>query len=266
MNRDELEERIAGYLHWDYKFEFDNGATTPAFNRRLINRQEQRRRYFFDALVGLFGGSLRGKRVLDLGCGVGFWSLQAIEAGADFVLGVDAQRTPIDQAKLVFDAKDIDPGQYRFEQGNLFDCHLSGHFDVVLCVAVLEQVAKPVELFELMTGSGAEMIVIDTEVARGAASSFEVDKPRKQIDRGIALIPTRAAISELAGEFGYKAVPLARNMTDYAGMDDYRRLRRLAFLCSKSKSLGSLAAEKPWSPPWLPAALDPRRGLRRLLG
>ena len=37
------------------------------------------------------------------------WSLQALEAGADFVLGVDAEQMHVDQANLVFEAKGADP-------------------------------------------------------------------------------------------------------------------------------------------------------------
>ncbi len=266
MNRDELEERIARFLHWDYRFEFDNGAATPLLDGRMVNRHEQRRRYFFDALLRLFGGSLRGQRVLDLGCGTGFWALHAMDAGADFVLGVDAERTHIEQASLVFEAKGIDPAHYRFEHANFFECDLSAPFDVVLCLAVMHQVSKPVELFELMTGLGPEIIVVETELLRVASSFFEVSTQRKPVDHRIALIPTREAMMELAGEFGYNTVPLARNITDYTGMEDYRRQQRLAFFCSKSRSLDALPVEEPWVTPWWLAPLDPRRGLRRLRG
>jgi SAM-dependent methyltransferase len=264
VNRAQLEERIAEFVNWDYRFEFDNGATTPLLDRRMVNRQEQRRHYFFDALLRLFNGSLSGQRVLDLGCGAGFWALQAIDAGADFVLGVDADQTRIDQANLVFEAKDVDPARYRFERENIFQCDLSADFDVVLCLSITHQISKPVELFELMTGVGADIIVIETELSRAASSSFEVSVPRKAVDHKIALIPNREAVVELAGEFGYRTVPLALNITDYRGMDDYRRQQRLAFFCSKGRSLDVLAVEEPWLTPWWLAPLDPRRRLRQL--
>jgi hypothetical protein len=73
-------------------------------------------------------------------------------------------------------------------------------------------------------------------------------------------------VIELASEFGYNTVALARNMTDYAGMDDYRRQQRLAFFCSSGKALDVLAAEDQWITPWWLAPLDPRRGLQRLRG
>ncbi|MGH2699183.1 MAG: DUF1698 domain-containing protein, partial [Actinomycetota bacterium] len=56
----------------------------------------------------LCGGSLRGKRVLDLGCNAGFWSLEALDRGADFVLGIDGRDMHIEQAEFVFEVKEID--------------------------------------------------------------------------------------------------------------------------------------------------------------
>jgi ribosomal protein L11 methylase PrmA len=41
--------------------------------------------------------------VLDLGCNAGFWSLAAIDAGADLVVGIDGRQMHIDQANLVFE-------------------------------------------------------------------------------------------------------------------------------------------------------------------
>lgn len=80
----QLRERVAIFPRWHYEFDL-NGVRTPIFNHRHVNRHEQRKNYFFRPLVRLCGGSLSGKRVLDLGCNAGFWSLMAIEAGADYV-------------------------------------------------------------------------------------------------------------------------------------------------------------------------------------
>jgi SAM-dependent methyltransferase len=265
VNPDQLETRIAEFVSWTYRFEFDNGVSTPLLDRGMVKRQEQRRHYFFDALIDLFGGSLSGLRVLDLGCGCGFWALQAIEAGADFVLGVDADETQIGQAQLVFEAKGIDPSRYRFIRENIFAADLSGHFDVVLCLALMHQISRPVELFELMCGVGAEIILIETALARSTSSSFEVSSPRKPVDHNVALVPSRAAVIELACAFDLSTVALARNMTNYAGLDDYRRQLRLAFFCSSGKPLDTLAAEDQWITPWWLTPLA-QRGMKRLRG
>ncbi len=267
METGELKERIAAFPRWHYRFEFDGGVSTPMPDPGMVNRHEQRRRYFFAALLRLMGGSLQGRRVLDLGCNAGFWSLEAVEAQADFVLGLDARQDYIEQASLVFEAKGIDPRGYRFEVGDLFEHPIEESFDIVLCLGLLNVVAKPVELFELMAGVGAETIVIDTGLSRVPSAFFELSRllePRNAVGSDIVLIPTRDAVVELAGRFGYNTVALALNITDYTSMDDYRDDRRLAFICSKGGSVSTLAAEPPMPPnAWLAAAARTARRVRR---
>src|SRR5438874_11343056 len=86
----DIATRIASFPRWHYEFELD-GHLTPIFDPAYANRHRQRRRYFFDALLHTCGGSLKGLRVLDLGCNAGFWSLAAIEGGCDLVYGVDGR-------------------------------------------------------------------------------------------------------------------------------------------------------------------------------
>lgn len=269
MESDALERRISQFARWHYRFEFDGGVATPLMNLELINRHEQRRRYFFTALLDLYGGSLQGQRVLDLGCNAGYWALQAARAGADFVLGIDAERECVEQAELVFEAMEIDGARYRFEHGDVFTQALTERFDVVLCLGLIDHVARPVELFERMVAVGADVIVIDTGLARVGSSYFELaalHRGRHPAAPSIALIPTREAVLELAQCFGYSAVPLARNMTDYTGLKDYRDRRRLAFVCSKNRSLQELPVEQPAPASWWLRALDPARRMSQLRG
>lgn len=267
MQPHEIEERIAAFPRWHYRFEFDEGVSTPVSHRGQINRHEQRRRYFFDALLSVTGGSLAGQRVLDLGCNAGFWSLQAVEAGADFVLGVDGIQTYVDQANLVFEAKGIEPSRFRFEQGNIFAHELGERFDIVLCLGLMEHVSKPVELFEIISGVGAQIVVIDTTLSHARSSFFEVSSvqdPASAVDHPLVLIPTRQAVIELATQFGFNAVPLAHQIEDYQGLTDYEQEGRLAFICSKSVSLEQLPRAKPPSVlPWW-AAMIARKGRARL--
>jgi tRNA (mo5U34)-methyltransferase len=249
----QLRERIASFPRWNYRFQFDNGVSTPVADRRWINRSEQRRRYFFEPLLRLTEGSLRGRRVLDLGCNAGFWALNAAEANADFVLGVDFQQEYLEQAELVFEAKGIDRARYRFERADILTHEFKEKFDLVLCLGLMDHLCKPVELFELMAGVGAELIVIDTEVSRARSSLFEVSHlydARKVPGEGLVLIPSRRAVADLAKRCGYATVALALNVTDYAGMEDYRRERRLAFICSNGPDLSGLPSQQTSIIPW----------------
>jgi SAM-dependent methyltransferase len=267
VETEELEDRIAAFPRWQYRFEFDGGVRTPVASEAQANRHTERRRYFFDALLRATGGTLAGRRVLDLGCNAGFWSLQAIEADADFVLGIDGREQAIEQARLVFEAKGVEQQRHRFEVGNLFEHPIAESFDVVLCLGLLDVTARPLELFELMSATGAELLVIDTGISRITPAVFEVSSlsdPNNAIDHTITLVPSRRAVVELAAQFGYSTVALAHEMLDYSGLDDYRRGRRLAFLCSRSKPLHGLAEAPAQTPlPWWAASLDPRELLRR---
>lgn len=266
MQVDELESRIAAFPHWYYRFEFDGGVATPVPDSSIANRQRQRRAYFFEPLLELCGGTLAGRRVLDLGCSAGWWSLQALEAGADFVLGIDALPMHVEQAKLVFEAKDAAAERYRFETADVFEYVLAERFDVVLCLGLIDHVAKPVELFELIAASGAELVVIDTEISRARASVYEVDTvpdPDRAAAERMVLIPSRTAVAELAEQFGYETAPLAQNMTDYTGLGDYRRQRRLALICSNGTSLDGVSSETRKPLPWWVDALGAGRAASR---
>jgi SAM-dependent methyltransferase len=260
VEADELRTRIAAFPRWHYRFDFDGAISTPVSNRGLINRQRQRYSYFFERLLSVTGGSLSGRRVLDLGCNAGFWSLAASESGAEFVLGVDLSEEYIEQAKLVFEAKGVARERHRFIVGDVLSERFDRPFDVVLCLGVIDQLDRPAELFELISATGARLVVIDTIVSRARTSLFEMTRlydARNAAGDGLVLIPSRSAVSDLAARHGFRTVALAQNITDYSGMGDYRRERRCAFICSRGEDLGSLPAEhRPRLIPWW--VRDPR--------
>jgi tRNA (mo5U34)-methyltransferase len=250
MDPTELQSRIQQLGRWHYRFEFDGGITTPIWSDDRVNRHEERSHYFFDRLLEVAGGSLRGRRVLDLGCNSGFWSLKAIEAGAEFVLGIEGRPMHVDQANLVFEAKGIEPGRYRFELGNVLSHPVSSDFDVVLCLGLLYHVAKPTELFEVMACSGADILVIDTRVSNAPGRCFEIrheptDDPRNGLEHEMIFIPTRQAVATLAREFGYRTVPLAIDMASTEGMKTFEARRRVAFICARKTDLSGLLRETP---------------------
>jgi SAM-dependent methyltransferase len=268
VDAQELQDRITAFTRWQYRFEFDGGVRTPVASEAQANRHIERRGYFFDALLELTGGTLEGRRVLDLGCNAGFWSLAAIDAGADFVLGIDGREEPIEQAQLVFEAKRVSPERFRFEAANVFGAGPSEKFDIVLCLGFLDVTARPLEAFELMSATGADLIVIDTGISHVSSAYFEVSSltdPLNAVDHTLTLMPSREAVVELAREFGYTTVALAHEMGDYSGLEDYRRGRRLAFICSRETPLGALSPAPAQSLlPWWASSLNPRELLGKV--
>jgi tRNA (mo5U34)-methyltransferase len=250
VNETELLERVESFPRWHYQFDL-NGVRTRIWDPKHVNRHEQRKSYFFAPLVQLCGGSLAGKRVLDLGCNAGFWSLLAIEAGAEFVLGVDGRTMHIDQAKLVFEVKGVEASRYRFELSDVFDLDLTEEdpFEVVLCLGLLYHVSKPVELMERLSAWNSDLLVIDTDLVSTRRPSFQlisenVGEPRSAVDRGLALIPSSKAVARLAREFGYGSVKMLRpRFTSWEGSSSYRNGSRRAFICAKRTPLDGLDQE-----------------------
>ena len=103
--------------------------------------------------------------------------------------------------------------------------------------------------------------MIDTVVSHSTSATFElsrVDDPHARAEQLRVLLPSPHAVLELARDFGYKAVALAHNMTDYSGMDDYRERRRLAFICARgprAAGLTALAARRGIEERWLSSAM-----------
>ena len=210
-----LAERVAAFPQWHYAIDLGGGVQTPVFRPQNVNRHTQRSRYFFDALVRLCGGSLAGRRVLDLGCNAGFWSLKALEAGADFVVGVDGRQMYIDQAELVMEAKGIEPSRFRFEQANLFAWEPGEQFDIVLCLGLLYHVARPVELLERCARWGQDLLVLDTNLSQMTGSAVQIVKespsnPRSSVEYELVMRPTRQAVIDLTRVVGFQSVAVLR--------------------------------------------------------
>jgi 2-polyprenyl-3-methyl-5-hydroxy-6-metoxy-1,4-benzoquinol methylase len=272
-----LRERVASFPQWHYEIELDD-VRTPIFDPAHVNRHAQRKRYFFEPLVRLCGGSLAGRRVLDLGCNAGFWSLAAVEAGAEFVLGIDGRQMHVDQANLVFDAKGVAPARYRFELADIFDLELQEEpFDIVLCLGLLYHVSKPFELMERIAGWNSDLVVIDTTLDNRVRGPYfrvvgqDLDDPRSAVDRPVALHPTSEAVARLADTFGYRSAMLQPRFTRWEGSTSYRDGRRRAFICAKqtpltgldTQAVGANAGASPPRPAARPSSSARLRGRLR---
>ena len=249
MNDAQILDRIHSFSRWHYQFEIA-GHRTPISRTDKVNRHNQRKNYFFRPLVDLFSGTLAGKRVLDLGCNAGFWSLCAVEGGCDYVLGIDGRQMHIDQAEFVFAAKGVDRERYDFCRGNVFDLlgENLGRFDIVLCLGLMYHISKPMTLLERISSVNTDLLVIDTELSQWGGSTFQVrhdslDQPLSAVDYELVLVPTRTAVLDLMRQFGYRAVVLTPRFSDYTGARDYRDNYRRAFIGAKESDLMGLTAE-----------------------
>jgi len=104
-------------------------------------------------------GDVRGKRVLDAGCGGGFYSLWLSEKGAK-VLGIDSSEEMINIAKRKASRKKLDA---KFLVGDVSNLKIEdGVFDLVLSTLVLmdeKELDKAVSELVKVTRNGGDIIV-----------------------------------------------------------------------------------------------------------
>ncbi|MHC4319376.1 MAG: class I SAM-dependent methyltransferase, partial [Planctomycetota bacterium] len=120
-------QQVYGRL-WDA---FDAGSYVEEVDRILAER--------FDR-SGFELATVRGKTVLDMGCGSGRFTLALARAGADRVIGVDLGRQSLDEADRIATGAGIDNVQ--FIAADVLDLPFDDEaFDFVFCNGVLHHTA-----------------------------------------------------------------------------------------------------------------------------
>lgn len=236
-----IQQKINSFFRWHYQFNL-GGILTPIHEKSWINRHYQRKHYFFDPLAKK--GFFAGKRVLDLGCNAGYWSLCAIEAGCKYVLGIDAREMHIRQAELVFRIKNIPIEKYRFVQENIFEYlkNFTDQFDIVFCLGILYHVCKPMELLENIARINTHLLLIDSTVLNTESSLIELRQeplgdPRMSADHELVFLPSPKAIKDMVTTLGYDCYALKPQFDNWEGCEDFLGGNRLAFVCVKHKDL-----------------------------
>jgi SAM-dependent methyltransferase len=161
--------------NWGYWFSLGSGESTfrggreqGAQERRSRQRMLYRMNAINGAIAALYGGDLGGKRVIDLACNHGAFSLDLIARGAAFARGVDLRPENIAKARLL--AQHLEIENVEFEQSDIYE--ESGQQEIVLCLGVLYHVTRPYELVELCYRLSTEMAVVDTTTHREPFSGF----------------------------------------------------------------------------------------------
>ena len=109
-------------------------------------------------------GSLKGKRVLDISCNSGFWSIQCALLGAE-VVGFDARTEMIAQANLIKSIIGIDNVSFRvLDFKDLCPQLLDGTFDIVLNLGVMYHLPDPLETLRRTIMMSRQTILLDTGV------------------------------------------------------------------------------------------------------
>lgn len=101
-----------------------------------------------------------GKRVLDIGCNEGFFSIEMIKAGAREVHAIDINEHRIEKANFVINVLGI--SGISLHQNDIYkitDLNL-GKFDIALVLGILHRIPDPYTLIKTLTGI-ADIIVFE---------------------------------------------------------------------------------------------------------
>ena len=169
LSAEEIQSEFAKYELWYYPFEFEGGISFPAIHKIDLPADSpeaalQRFRHLMPYVLHALDGNLRGKRVLDIACNSGFWSVQCALLGAE-VVGFDARAEVIEQANLIKSIVGVNNVEFRvLDFWKMSPESLDGQFDVVLFIGSLHALPDPLRALELARAMTQQWMLLDTMV------------------------------------------------------------------------------------------------------
>jgi SAM-dependent methyltransferase len=210
---EEIREEFAKYDLWHYAYKFDGGLSFSARHNKpgpladAPERPLQRFRHFMPHLVEAHSGSLQGKRILDIACNSGFWSIQCALLGSE-VVGFDARAELIEQANLMKSIVGVNNVEFRvLDFWDMSPQSLGGIFDVVLNLGILYHLPKPLEALQLTKSMARSIILLDTAVylSNDSVVRLRWEEPvdiRAASSSGIVAYPSKSSIDLMLRHIG----------------------------------------------------------------
>lgn len=239
MDRGTAEQILRKVEYWHYPFDLPWGrsrAHKPGHDERHLLR----RQHFFKPLLDLYGGSLEGLSVLDLGCCQGFWSFECVKAGSSSVLGLDSSEAFIQQAvalKTIFDLSGCEFRKSHLEDESWWD--QAGLRAVTLFLGLFYHLSDPILVLRKAMKLTLDTIIVDTEVAAGDTAclflrdrdSGEPTTCKSNLTSSIRVVPTLAALIVLLKGGGFRTIQV---LSPEPGMpEDYLNGSRVSIIARR---------------------------------
>lgn len=129
-----------------------------------IYRMRSATNFFFPPLLKLFGGSLKGLRILDVGCNCGGFSFEASKYGPKKVIGIDADEKNIKQANAIkkyLRVKNVKFLRFKAEEINKKEL---GKFDLTILAGILYHLEDPIGVMKKISEVTKSTLLIDSHV------------------------------------------------------------------------------------------------------
>jgi SAM-dependent methyltransferase len=113
-------------------------------------------------LMTIYGGAPEGKRIVDLGCLEGGYSLEFARMGMD-ALGIEVRQSHIDNCLEV--KRRVDLANLNFVKDDVWNIAAYGPYDVIFCCGLLYHLDRPREFINLMGQQARDAVIINTHYA-----------------------------------------------------------------------------------------------------
>lgn len=145
----------------------DGRMTFPAGGAQI--EESQRFQSVKRSLERIYPEGLAGKRVLDLGCLEGGYTVGFARLGMD-ALGIEARQINYDNCE--FARRNLDLPNLSFARDDAWNCANYGAFDVVFCCGLLYHLDRPKAFIELLSSINPGALFVNTHVASAEGNDF----------------------------------------------------------------------------------------------
>jgi len=161
LSTEEIRQRIDALGPWFHNLDLHGVPTAPS--HFLGDYPQVKWRRFSDVVPK----SLKGKKVLDIGCNAGFYAMEMKRRGADRVLGLDSRDEYLAQARFAAEVNDLD---IEFRNLSVYELgSLRESFDLVIFMGVLYHLRHPLLALDLIYEHVARDLMLFQSMQRGSS-------------------------------------------------------------------------------------------------
>lgn len=151
-------------------------------------------------------GDVTGKKVLDIGCGSGVYSVDFARRGAARVVGVDFSENMLKLARREAETHGAG-GVCEFVRANFLDADLGGRFDVAIAMGVFDYLPEPVPFLRKMVSLTDDKVIASFPAFSPVRSTLR-NLRYKLAGKGSVYYYSEADVRRIAEQAGVREVTL----------------------------------------------------------
>ena len=219
MTPDEMRAGIERLAPWFHRIELAPGVYTK--NASVAGEPLDHPRPTWKLVCQALPNDLSGKTVLDVGCNAGFYAVQAKRRGAARVLGIDAQRGGVAQARFVRKALALD---IEFERMSVYDLRPAtvGQFDYVLALGLIYHLKHLILALENLFAVTKDTLIVETAILPPEVAPPTLHIPFGNVERNLhplVYVDNPANSSEPAFNWFIPTTAAAKAMLENVGFE-----------------------------------------------